>query len=192
MNLVVGILGSPRRGGNCDVLLDECLDGAFQSGAKTQKISLCDLHITPCQGCNSCLETGECVLRDDMTLIYKILQEANAILIASPIYFSGPSCIVKCMMDRCQCLWARERLLNRKVEGVRYGGLILVGGDHKAVFRNAQSEIRAFFSGIGITFQGELLVAGVEKKGEVRSRPDYLLSARRLGQNMTFNLSRIG
>ncbi|MCU0861037.1 MAG: flavodoxin family protein [Methanomassiliicoccales archaeon] len=180
---MIGILGSPRRGGNCDILLDECLRGAKESGAAVRKYFLRDLKIAPCQGCNTCLTTGECIVADNMREVHRALLEADAVIVATPIYFSGPTCTTKCMIDRCQCLWARERLLGIKGKP-RKGAMILVGGDPKAVFRNAQSEIKAFFAGVGITFHAELLVAGVEKMGEIRTREEELRQAWRLGQGL--------
>ena len=182
--MVVGILGSPRRGGNCDILLEQCLKGAKESGATVRKFVLRELKMTPCQGCNTCLSSGECMVVDDMREVHRALLEADAVVVASPIYFSGPTCITKCMIDRCQCLWARENLLGRKVDHPRKGVILLVGGDPEAVFRNAQSELKAFFKGIGITFHAEIMIAGVEKLGEMRERQADLRRALEIGKEL--------
>ena len=184
MSLVVGVLGSPRRGGNSEVLLDQCLKGARDKGATTVKLVLRDLKIAPCQGCNQCLTTGECKVADGMREVHRALLQADAVIVASPIYFSGLTGQTKCMIDRCQSLWARENLVGKKVEHSRKGAMILVGGDPKAVFRNAQSELKAFMKGIGITFHSELLVAGVEKSGEVRSHDAEMRRAWEMGQEL--------
>jgi multimeric flavodoxin WrbA len=181
LSLVVGILGSPRRGGNSEILLDQCLQGAREKGATTTKLVLRDLKIAPCQGCNRCLTTGICSVEDGMREVHLALERADAIVIASPIYFSGLTGQTKCMIDRCQCLWARENLVGRKVGHPRRGAIILVGGDAQAVFRNAQSELKAFMKGIGITYQAELLVAGVEKAGEIRTHETEMRRAWELG-----------
>jgi hypothetical protein len=88
------------------------------------------------------------------------------------------------MIDRCQSLWARESVLGKKADHPRKGAIILVAGDPKAVFRNAQSELKAFMKGIGITFSSELLVPGVEKAGEVRERPEEMLRAMEMGREL--------
>jgi len=181
---VVGILGSPRRGGNSDTLLDQCLKGARDRGATTIKLVLRDLKIAPCQGCNQCLTTGECAVADSMREVHRALLQADAVVVASPIYFSGLTGQTKCMIDRCQSLWARENLTGKKVAHARKGAIILVGGDPKAVFRNAQSELKAFMKGIGITFQSELLVAGADKAGEVRAREAEMRQAYEMGQGL--------
>jgi multimeric flavodoxin WrbA len=184
MSLVVGILGSPRRGGNTEILLDQCLKGAREKGATIMKLVLRDLKIAACQGCNQCLATGDCVVVDSMREVHRALEQADAVIIASPIYFSGLTGQTKCMIDRCQCLWARGNLVGRKVEHPRKGALILVGGDAHAVFHNAQSELKAFMKGIGIDFHSELLVAGVEKAGEVRTHEVEMRRAWEMGQEL--------
>lgn len=184
MSLVVGILGSPRRGGNSEILLDQCLKGAREKGATVTKLVLRDLKIAPCQGCNRCLTTGVCSVEDGMREVHSALLRADAVIIASPIYFSGLTGQTKCMIDRCQCLWARENLLGGKVDHPRKGAMILVGGDAQAVFRNAQSELKAFMKGVGIAFHAELLVAGVEKAGEVRTHETEMRKAREMGNEL--------
>jgi multimeric flavodoxin WrbA len=184
MTVVVGILGSPRRGGNSDILLDQCLKGAREMGAATTKLVLRDLKIAPCQGCNQCLTSGECMVADGMREVHRALLQADAVVVASPIYFSGLTAQTKCMIDRCQSLWARESILGMKVDHPRKGAIILVGGDPKAVFRNAQSELKAFMKGIGLSFCSELMVAGVEKPGEVRERPEEMLRAMEMGREL--------
>jgi multimeric flavodoxin WrbA len=184
MTVVVGILGSPRRGGNSDILLDQCLKGAREKGAATTKLVLRDLRIAPCQGCNQCLTSGECMVADGIREVHRALLRADAVVVASPIYFSGLTAQTKCMIDRCQSLWARENILGMKVDHPRKGAIILVGGDPKAVFRNAQSELKAFMKGIGLSFCSELMVAGVEKAGEVRERPEEMLRAMEMGREL--------
>ena len=184
LSLVVGILGSPRRKGNSSALLDRCLEGALEKGAETLKLVLQDLDVTPCQGCNRCLDTGECAVSDDMSQVHAAILRADAVVVASPIYFSGLTGQTKCMIDRCQCLWARENLVGRRVGRPRKGAIILVAGDANPVFRNAQSELKAFFKGIGIGFHSELLVAGADKAGEVREREAEMRRAWEMGQGL--------
>ena len=63
---VLGIVGSPRRGGNTEIMVNEVLAGAQAAGALTEKVILSELDITPCRACNGCRKTGACVQRDDM------------------------------------------------------------------------------------------------------------------------------
>ena len=68
---VLGIAGSPRRGGNTDLLLAEVIKGAASGGAEVKTIILNDLKITPCQHCDACLETGNCRIKDNMQMVYR-------------------------------------------------------------------------------------------------------------------------
>lgn len=186
MTLIVGILGSPRRKGNSDLLLEEALKGASESGAEVRKVILNDLVFRACQGCNDCHEDGSCVQRDAMTPVYELLENADAIVIATPIYFSGPSAQIKLFIDRCQCLWVRNELLGRYSSEAkrRRGALIAVGGDEKAVFKHAVGEVKALYSAIGVAYDGEILLPGVNDKGEVLSHPDALAEAEKLGRRL--------
>lgn len=186
MTLILGILGSPRSKGNSDLLLDQALKGAAEAGAEVQKVVLNDLKIKACQGCNDCHEDGRCVQRDDMAPVYEMLEKADVVIIASPIYFSGLSSQTKLLIDRCQCLWVRNEKLGRYSSQARRrrGAFIAVGGDEKAVFRHAVGEIRAFYCAIGLAYDGEILLPGVESKGEVLSHPAALAEAERLGNRL--------
>ena len=189
MTLILGILGSPRSKGNSDILLDRALKGAAEVGAEAQKLILNDLKSRACQGCNDCHEDGCCVQRDDLIAVYELLEKADAVIIASPIYFSGLSSQTKMLIDRCQCLWIRNEKLGRYSSETRKrrGAFIAVGGDEKAVFRHAVGEIRAFYCAIGLVYDGEILLPGVESKGEVLSHPKALAEAERLGNRLASN-----
>ena len=63
---VLGIYGSPRKGGNSDQLLDKALEGARAAGAETKAVYARDLKMSGCLECGGCDETGECIIRDDM------------------------------------------------------------------------------------------------------------------------------
>ena len=63
---VLGVVGSPRRQGNTEILVDEVLVGAQAAGAQTEKVILTELKIAPCRGCDTCQTTGKCAQQDDM------------------------------------------------------------------------------------------------------------------------------
>ena len=109
---VLGLYGSPRRGGNTELLLDEALKGAAGQGARAEGIHLCDFRITPCKECLSCFNDGACVIADDMQGIYPRLLEADIVILASPIFFYGITAWAKALVDRCQALWARKYVLH--------------------------------------------------------------------------------
>ena len=99
---ILGVVASPRRGGNTDVLVDRALEGAKTTGAEVEKIYLRDWVIHPCQGAFSCEIAQKCVLPDDMQKIYPKLHAAEGILIGTPIYMSGVSGPLVNFLDRCR------------------------------------------------------------------------------------------
>ncbi|GAH02468.1 unnamed protein product, partial [marine sediment metagenome] len=72
---ILGIVCSPRRGGNTETLVSEVLSGARTEGAETELISLVDMKMEFCDGCHECEDKGECHIQDDMQTIYKKLDE---------------------------------------------------------------------------------------------------------------------
>ncbi len=97
---VLAILGSPRKGGNSDILADEVLRGATEAGAETEKIYLQDLSISPCRACYGCRGKGKCVQKDDGDYVLEKLIEADTIILSSPVYFYSISAQMKIMIDR--------------------------------------------------------------------------------------------
>ena len=185
---VLGIAGSPRRGGNTDLLLAEVMKGAAGRGAEVKTIVLNDLDITPCQHCDACLKKGECRIEDDMQMVYRELEEADRIVLASPVQFLGPSAQMKAMIDRCQARWARKYVLkmpplgdNRERKGlfVSAGGLKLAN-----MFEPSLAIVKAWFKVLNIAYLGALTFPGVDEKGAIAEHPDVLKQAFLAGQKL--------
>ncbi|MDD1768130.1 MAG: flavodoxin family protein [Methanomassiliicoccales archaeon] len=183
---VVGIMGSPRIGGNTDILLDAALEGAGEAGGDAEKVILEKLDLRGCRECESCFKTGRCILKDDMERIHGLLDEADVLIMASPIFFSGLTAQMKMMIDRCQCLWAGNFLLGKPIGGGRrrVGAFLSVGGRGDLSFNGAKSVVRAFFLTISVEYAGELLVPGIEGKGTISGHPSVLKEARDLGASL--------
>ena len=185
---MLGIAGSPRRGGNTDLLLAEVMKGAASRGAEVKTIILNDLKITPCQHCDACLETGRCKYQDDMQMVYQELEQADRIVLASPIQFMGLTAQVKAMIDRCQALWARKYVLKLPPLGDRRdrkGVFISVGGRRIAnLFEPALATVKTLFRILDITYTGELLFPGIDEKGAIAKHPDALRQAFLAGQKL--------
>ena len=99
---VLCVAGSPRRHGNSERLLDAFIQGVNNSGGLAEKVVVAEYGITPCRGCNSCSDTGECIIRDRMYEIYALIDAADAIVVSSPVYFATVPAVLKAMYDRCQ------------------------------------------------------------------------------------------
>ncbi len=183
---VLGIMGSPRIKGNTDLLLDEALSGAQSQGAEVEKIVVDRLNIAPCREYYGCLKDGNCVIRDDMDGIYPKLLEAEVIVIASPIFFYGLTSQVKALIDRCQALWVRRHVLRQNPpDSGRRGAFIAVGATRgKKLFDGPVLTVKYFFQAIGVQYVDELLIRGVDKRGEIKEHPTALSDAFELGKRL--------
>ena len=185
---VLGIAGSPRRGGNTELLLAEVMKGAASKGAEVKTIILNDLKIAPCQHCDACLETGRCKVEDDMQMVYSELEQADCLVLASPVQFMGVTAQAKAMIDRCQTLWARKYVLKIPPLGdqrQRKGLFISVGGRRVAnLFQPAVATVKSLFKVLDITYAGELLFSGIDEKGIIAKYPHALRQAFPAGEKL--------
>ena len=182
---LLGIMGSPRIEGNTDLLLDQALKGAQSMGAEVEKIILDRLKITPCKEIYACLKDGNCALRDDMTGIYPKILTADAIIIATPIFFYTVSTQLMAFISRCQAFWSRKYVLKNLDIPVKRGAFICVGATKGIrLFEGPKLTIKYFFQAINAEYKEELLIRGVDKKGEIKDYPKYLTVAYELGKKL--------
>lgn len=178
---VLGIAGSPRRGGNTDRLLDACLEGARAAGALTDLLVVADAGIAPCRGCNACSSTGECVVRDGIRDAYALIDAADAIVVATPVYFASVPATLKALYDRCQPYWARRYVLGEKIARRRPGALIVVGGGGDPYGHEcAVTTTRSVFAVLGLDTLPELVVRA-DSPSEAARQPEMLARAGELG-----------
>jgi len=185
---ILGIAGSPRRDGNTDLLLAELMRGAVSKGAEVKTITLNNLKILPCQHCDACFKEGKCKYQDDMQQVYQELEQADVIVLASPVQFSGPSAPMKAMIDRTQALWAKKYVLKiapLSRERIRKGFLISVGATRmKDIFEPTQGIVKTWFHVLEIEPAGELLFSRVDEKGAILKQPEALQKAFEAGQKL--------
>lgn len=186
---VLGIFGSPRKGGNTDLLLEEALKGAEAEGAQVERLRLTDYTITPCKECHGCDQTGTCVILDDMQKIYPKLLGADIIILASPIFFYGVTAWAKALIDRSQALWAKKYLLKDPSMGKegkkRKGFLISVGATKgQKVFEGTILTAKYFFDALNAQYMGELVFRGVDGKGDILKFPGALQQALEAGKRL--------
>jgi multimeric flavodoxin WrbA len=187
-NIVLGIYGSPRKGGNSDRLLDKALEGARSAGAETRTLYARDLTISGCLECGGCDETGKCVVKDDMQSVYPLLEEADIIFLASPIFFYGLTAQLKCLIDRGQAMWSKRMLEKsreqRKTHDKGKGYLIAVGATRgKNLFEGTALTAKYFFEALDMAYAGGLFFWRMEKRTDVRNQPEILEQALRFGEN---------
>src|SRR4030043_389860 len=194
---VLGIFGSPRRGGNTELLLEEALRGAEREGATLERLYLSDFTITPCKECHGCDHTGNCVILDDMQKIYPKLLGADVIILASPIFFYGVTAWEKALIDRSQALWARKYLLKDPSlgkEGKKRKGFFISVGATKGprVFEGAILTVKYFFDVLNAEYLGELVFRGVDAKEDILKHPDALQQALEVGRKLVSDLKKWG
>ncbi|MBA7473207.1 hypothetical protein ES707_08542 [subsurface metagenome] len=179
-------MGSPRIKGNTDLLLDEALRGAQSQGVEIGKIVVDKLRISPCREYYGCLKDGNCVIKDDMDDIYPLLLDVDRVIVASPIFFYGLTSQIKALIDRCQALWARKYILKQELpDAKRKGAFIAVGATQgKQLFDGSRLTVKYFFQAIGVSYADELLVRGVDKRGEIKEHPTALAEAFELGRKL--------
>jgi multimeric flavodoxin WrbA len=188
---VLGIMGSPRLKSNTDLLLDQALTGAESQGANIEKIVIDKLNITPCKEYYGCERDGNCVIRDDMDNIYPKLLDADAIIIASPMFFYGITGQLKSFIDRCQALWVRKHVLKQDISSPQRKGIFIgVGATRgKQLFDGSILTMKYFFDAVGVTFADKLLIRGVDKRAEIKEHPTALTDAYELGKRIVTNKS---
>lgn len=187
---ILCIAGSSRRHGNSEQLLDACVSGIVAAGALIDNLVVVEHSIKPCIACGGCAMTGVCVIRDGMSDIYPRIDAADAIVVASPVYFATVPASLKGFYDRCQPYWARRRL--RSASGAttgapkrRKGALLLVraGGDPFG-FDAAITTTRSVFANLDIDYAEEVLAEGPDQAGEISRYPEILRSATAMGRRL--------
>ncbi|MFC1508066.1 flavodoxin family protein [Candidatus Omnitrophota bacterium] len=183
---ILGISGSPRPGGNTDILLDKALEGAKSKGVEIEKIILDDLKFSPCKECENAKDDGSCLLKDDMQEVYRKIKAADAIIFASPIFFGSLSAQAKMMIDRFQCPWRAKYILKKDIGYKKIKGAFISveSSNRKDFFENARSIVKNLFVTINAEYKEELFCPEVDKKADVLNRPDYLEKAAQLGAKL--------
>ncbi|HHV96587.1 MAG TPA: flavodoxin family protein [Clostridiaceae bacterium] len=193
--MVIAIYGSPRKGGNSDILMD-----AFLSGVKEHEnvisYKLRDMTLKPCTGCGFCDDTGVCIYKDDIWKIYEHLYEACGLVLSSPIYFASVTAQLKAFIDRGQAFWVRNNLLKAEKiypydinqssldtnNIIKKGFYISVGAmNTDKYFLNSRLVVRSFFISVGFKPSGELFFPGIDTKGEIKKYPEALDAAYKAG-----------
>ena len=190
---VLGIMGSPRRQSNIEILLDRALTGAEEMGSEVEKVVVSELEVYPCVEIYACLKDGKCAIEDDMQWLYEKFLEVDHIVFASPIFFYGLTSQAKAIVDRCQALWVRRYVLGMGKEDsrIRRGVFISVGATRgRRLFDGAMLTVKYFFNAIGVEYTGDLLVRGVDSKAQIRDHPAALQDAFRLGQELVHPVRR--
>ena len=196
MAKILALMGSPRRGGNTEAMLDAFVRGAREAGARVEVLRVAEMKIKPCTNCNGCQETGECVIADDMGLIYEKLAEAHGVVMASPIYFGGVSAYMKAAIDRFQVYWfinfGNENLKPLRAGKKRPAFFLAVGGmKNKKYCENVRITAEALFLNTRLKFSGFLCLQGYDEKGDLEKNGDALRDVMEKGREFVQEMGEI-
>ena len=172
--------GSPREKGNSAVLADRAAAGAKEAGALVESIYLHGLDIRACDACDLCRDTNMCVIQDDMNRIFPKLASADAILLASPVYWFTFSAQLKLCIDR----WYGFQGNRWKEVSHKQFGIILTYGDTDLHTSGAINAIHTFETMCRFL---ESKIAGIvhgslSEVGDAEKHPELLQRAYDLGK----------
>jgi NAD(P)H-dependent FMN reductase len=175
---IVVISGSPRKEGNTVRLTEAFIEGAKAAGKEISLFMAAGLHIGGCRGCGSCFKhEGVCVQQDDMPPILEALRKADALVLASPVYFFSVSAQVKLVVDRCFALLQVGM-------PVRRAALLMTCGDaSETAAASSVSMFRQICAYQKWEEAGVVIAPGLHNPGEIDGRPE-LGQARRLGESI--------
>ena len=179
---VLILKGSPRENGNSNYLAEQVARGAKEAGAEVESLLLHHMDIRPCDACDVCQETGVCIVKDDMQTIYPLLEKADAIVIASPVYWFTISAQAKLCIDRW---YALEGSQGNTLRGKQIG-IVLTYGDtdlYTSGGINAIHTYESMFRYIGADIVG-MEYGTAHEIGAAEKQPERIEHAYQLGQNL--------
>jgi multimeric flavodoxin WrbA len=180
---ILGVAGSPRKKGNTDILVSKILDGAREEGADTEKLFLGDLHIRECDGCHSCWKGRRCSKKDDMQNVYPKIMESDIIIFGTPVYWYGPTALMKCLIDRFVYFNCPENRL-----GIRGKGAVLAIPFEEDNPRTADLVVKFFEKSLGyleMKILGKIIAPGVGARGDILRKEKVLKEAHELGRRIS-------
>ena len=175
---ILALIGSPRKGSNTDLLVDQILMGAQSKGHAFAKLFLYDLVILPCLDCRKCKQGDfECVLIDDMQELYPKLQDTDYLIFGTPVYWYGPTGKMKLFLDRLRPFIASAKLKGKK------GMLVVPSAEGAKACSPLIEMFRMSFNYLGIKYKGALLVKAYER-GEISKSQEELKRAYTVGEKI--------
>ena len=179
MKKVLILSGSPRKGGNSDILCDEFMRGALDAGNQVEKIFVAGKNVAPCTGCYFCRNHGgRCALNDDMSDILQKIIDCDVLVLSSPVYFYSMSAQLKAVIDRTVARWTE--IANKELYYIT-----TAAEEDEDTMDGTLACMRGFAKCIdGYYEQGVLYGKGVAEKGEVVNRPELMQIAYEMGMSV--------
>ena len=180
---VLGIVGSPRRNGNTETLVDEVLAGASDTGAETKKFVLNEMDIKPCIACNACAKEKKCVQNDDFHSLLEVMRKSDVWVLETPIYWWGPTAQFKAFIDR----WYSVR--RTIFSGKRVILTIPFGGGATSYARHTVGILEDIIPYLNMQHIATILAPGFHRRGVVRNDEGIMTRARKAGKEAVRNLT---
>jgi multimeric flavodoxin WrbA len=182
MKKILGVVGSPRRNGNTHILVSKILDGAEAAGAGTEILFLDDLKINECDGCHACWEGKPCSKRDDMNALYPKIVESDVIIFGTPVYWYGPTALMKTFIDRFVYFNCPEN--RAKIRGKLAVIAVPFEEENLATAAPLVEFFEKSFRYLEMSLIGKIIVPGVGRKGEILEKAARLEEAFELGKTL--------
>ena len=175
---IIGIVASPRKGGNTETLVSIALEEVQKEGVETELISLAGKDIKPCDACGACRTTGKCTVQDDFEGIYKKMLDAEGFILATPVYFGAATPQMAALISRCYV-----RGSNRPFEN-KVGGPIVVARRAGQNFTYAQLMFFYMISGMIVPGSTYWNIAFAREKGEATQDEEGVRTIRNFGKKL--------
>jgi multimeric flavodoxin WrbA len=181
---LLALIGSPRKEGNTTVLVREIIQAAQEQGAQTAIIDLNDLTMRGCQACLHCKKTGRCILKDDMTPIYEQILDADAVVLATPIYMGGMTGQLKLFIDRLYP-FVNLNLTSNLPKGKKAALVFTQGQSQADLYASYFQSVAGFLKFLGFELADPILIgAGVREPGAIVQNAVTMEAARILGRQL--------
>jgi len=183
----IGIVGSPRKNGNTELLTAHTLKAIAEEGLDTELIRLAGLEIKPCNACMACQKEEGCSIEDDLFPIYLKMKEADGIILASPVYYGSATSLIKALIERAGYI---SRWNGEPFHG-KVGGPLVVA--RRAGMNFTFAQLTLWFQILGFFIPGSTYwnVAVGREKGEVLHDDEGLKTAWNFGKNMAFLIKKL-
>jgi multimeric flavodoxin WrbA len=181
-NTILGVVGSPRKKGNTHTLVSRILEGAAAGGAATETLFLGDLDIRECDGCHVCWKGRQCSKKDDMNKIYPKIIQSDIIVFGTPVYWYGPTALMKCFIDRFVYFNCPE---NRAA--IKGKSAIIAVPFEEEDPKTADLLVKFFKKSLQyleMKLIGKILVPGVGSRGDILRKPGSLEEGYELGRRL--------
>jgi multimeric flavodoxin WrbA len=182
MAKILAVVGSPRKGGNTDLLVSGIAEGAGVAGAQVEVVRLGELQIRECDGCHACWTGRPCSKQDDMLALYPKIAASETIVLGTPVYWYGPTALMKGFIDRF--VYFNCEANRPMIRGKRAMVALVLEETQEPTWRPVVEFFERSLAYLEMKPAGTIIVPGVGRKGEILEHPERLEEAYRLGAGL--------